>query len=328
MKNKINDGILDSIGNTPMVKLNFGDFDFLAKLEYFNPGGSVKDRTALFMIKEAERQGLLKEGGTIVEASSGNQGIALAMIGAIKGYKVIITVPSRTSAEKVAAARAYGAQVIVCEDNTGNSDGKDYCSMAEKLEKEIPGAYRPNQYFNRSNAMAHYKTTGPEIWEQTDGKLTHLFLAAGSCGTIAGVGKYLKEQNKSIKIIGIDAATSPYSSKDPKPYENEGIGIEHPDAIFEEKYVDQVLPVADSEAFNRTRELALKGLLVGPSSGAVMEGVHKLSASFKSIDVVVALFADSGRAYLSKIFSEVAKPAKILSASKEKQFSPAVVSSV
>ena len=327
MKSKIKDGILASVGNTPMVKLNFGQFDFLAKLEYFNPGGSVKDRTALFMIQEAERQGLLKKGGTIVEASSGNQGIALAMIGAIKGYKVIITVPSRTSGEKVAAARAYGAKVIVCQDNTGRNDEKDYCSMAVALEKEISGAYRPNQYFNRANSMAHYQTTGPEIWEQTGGKITHLFLAAGSCGTIAGVGKFLKEKNPEIKIFGIDAATSPYSSKEPKPYENEGIGIEHPDAIFEKKYVDQVLPVTDSEAFGRTRELAMKGLLVGPSSGAVMHGVYELSRGFKPADTVVALFADSGRAYLSKIFTEKKDASSKANNEKKGRFS-SVASSV
>ena len=294
--------ILSLIGNTPLAKFNLSlPCDFFAKLEYFNPGGSIKDRSALFMVQEAEKKGLLDSGSTIVEASSGNQGIALAMIGAIKGYKVIITVPGRSSVEKVATMRAYGAEVVICGD-TGEGGSENYCDAAKRIAKELPGAYAPCQYFNQSNVLAHYSTTGPEIWRQSGGRITHFFAGAGSCGTIVGAGRYLKEKNPNIKIIGIDADTSPYSSHEPKPYQNEGIGIDYPDALFDKSIVDEVLPISDREAFSRTRDLAETGILVGPSSGAVIEGVMRVKNQFRSSDVVVAIFADSGRAYLSKVF--------------------------
>ncbi|MFC1854834.1 PLP-dependent cysteine synthase family protein [Candidatus Dependentiae bacterium] len=306
MLDRINtgEGILSAVGNTPVVEIDLGlKCQLLAKLEYLNPGGSIKDRSALFMVLEAENNGFLKPGGTIVEASSGNQGIALAMIGCAKGYKVIITVPARTSIEKVKTIKAYGAKVIVCGD-TGLKDSESYCDVAKRLSKEIDGAYMPNQYFNESNAAAHYGTTGPEIWKQTKGKITHFFCGAGSCGTIMGVGKFLKEQNPDVKIIGVDADTSPYSCKNPRPYKNEGIGIDYPvEGLFDESQVDQIIPVSDDAAFSRTIEIAKTvGTLVGPSSGAVVEGVLRYREIFKPGDVAVAIFADSGRAYLEKVF--------------------------
>ena len=295
--------ILELIGNTPLAKLEFGtQATILAKLEYLNPGGSLKDRSALFMIEEAERRGLLKPGGTIVEASSGNQGIALAMIGAVKGYKVVITVPDRTSDEKIATLRAYGARVFVCPDTDSLDDPQGYHPKANELFKSIPNAFMPNQYHNKLNAQAHYSTTGPEIWKQTNGAITHFFAGTGSCGTITGVGRYLKEQNKNIKVIGIDAAMSAYSSKNPKSYETEGIGIDSGD-ILDISVVDEIIPIEDKDSFAMTKKLANEyGLMVGLSSGAVMHVVMEYSKKLNPTDVAVVIFGDSGRAYLRKVF--------------------------
>lgn len=295
---------LEAIGNTPIVKLDFGTTPLLlAKLEYLNPGGSIKDRCALFMIEEAERNGILKPGGTIVEASSGNQGIALSMIGKVKGYRVIITVPDRTSSEKIAVLRAYGAEVHVCPNTDSHDDPENYHTLAVHLAKTIPGAFMPNQYFNKSNPLAHYSTTGPEIWQQTGGSVTHVFMGAGSCGTMSGIGRYLKEQNPSVKIIGIDAATSMYSSKEPKAYNVEGLGIDVISDTFDQSVVDEIMPIADEDAFAMTRTLAQKhGLLMGISSGAVMHVALEYCKKLKPSDVVVVILADSGRAYLSKVF--------------------------
>jgi cystathionine beta-synthase len=296
--------ILESIGHTPLVKLLFDiKPTILAKLEYFNPGGSIKDRAALFMVEEAEKQGLLKPGGTIVEATSGNQGIALAMIGAVKGYDVIITVPDRTSAEKISTLQAYGAKVYVCPNADSLDDPDGYHAKAEELYHKIPGAFMPNQYYNVANLRAHYLTTGPEIWEQTDGKVTHCFVAMGTCGTISGVGRYLKERKPEVKIIGIDAATSKFSSPDcPKAYKSEGIGVDVVSDILDLSVIDEVVPIEDLDVFNMTRELAKKGLLVGLSSGAVMHVALKHAETLNEDDIVVVIFADSGRSYLSKVF--------------------------
>jgi cystathionine beta-synthase len=295
--------ILQLIGNTPLAKINVGiNGHTFAKLEYLNPGGSVKDRPALFMVEDAEKNGLLKKGGTIIEASSGNQGIALAMIGAVKGYNVIITVPDRTSTEKIATLRAYGAKVFVCPDTANLDDPQGYHAKAKELLKTIPNSYMPNQYHNKLNPQAHYETTGPEIWDQTNGKITHLFVGAGSCGTISGAGKFLKEQNQNVKIIGIDAATSAYSSKNPKAYEVEGIGIDTNDNL-DPTVIDEIIPVTDKQAFDTTKKLAKEyGLMVGISSGAVMHGLFSYSPNLKTDDIVVAIFADSGRSYLKKVF--------------------------
>jgi len=299
-----NKTILQQIGNTPMIKLDLNlPGKIHAKLEYLNPGGSIKDRSALFMIEDAERKGMLKPGGTIVEASSGNQGIALSMIGAVKGYDVIITVPDRTSDEKIAALRAYGAKVFVCPDTDDLHNPEGYHAKAHELCKRTPNSFMPNQYHNKLNPLAHYSTTGPEIWKQTDGKITHLFVGAGSCGTISGTGKFLKEQNENVKIIGIDAATSAYSSKNPKAYEAEGIGIDTNDNL-DLSVIDEIIPVDDKSTFETTRKLATEhGLLVGLSSGAVMHALFEYAEKLTDSDVVVAIFADSGRAYLRKAFN-------------------------
>ncbi len=296
--------LLQHIGKTPIAKLEFDvKPTLLAKLEFMNPGGSVKDRSALFMIEQAEKNGDLKPGGTIVEASSGNQGIALAMIGALKGYKVIITVPDRTAAEKVAILRAYGAEVCVCPNTDDLHDPRGYHAKAEHFLHSIPGAYMPNQYFNKSNPLAHYTTTGPEIWEQTQGTVTHVILGAGSCGTISGVGRYLKEQNPNVKIIGVDAATSAYSSKNPKAYNVEGLGIDVITDTFDQAVVDKIIPISDEDAFSSTRKLATEhGLLVGISSGAVMHVALEYCKKLTEQDVVVVILADSGKNYLSKVF--------------------------
>lgn len=296
---------LDAIGNTPMVKLNFDVAPtILAKLEHLNPGGSIKDRSALYMIEEAERTGRLKPGGTIIEASSGNQGIALSMIGAIKGYKVIITVPDRTSAEKVATLQAYGTKVFVCPDTDNLEDPNGYHAKAKALCEQIKNSYMPNQYYNIENPRAHYETTGPEIWEQTQGKLTHCFVSMGSCGAISGIGRYLKEKNKNIKIIGIDALTSKLSMPDcPKTYKTEGMGVDVITDTLDRSVIDEIAPVSDEDTFAMTRNIAKKGYLVGLSSGAVLHVALERAKKLKSTDTLLVIFADSGRAYLSKVFN-------------------------
>ena len=295
--------ILELIGNTPLSKLELDlPPTILAKLEYLNPGGSLKDRSALFMIEDAEQRGILKPGGTIVEASSGNQGIALAMIGAVKGYKVIITVPDRTSEEKIGTLRAYGAKVYVCPDTDNLDDPEGYHAKAQVLAKTIPNAFMPNQYHNQRNPQAHYATTGPEIWNQTNGCVTHVIVGAGSCGTISGVGKYLKEKNKDIVIIGVDAATSAYSSQKPRAYDVEGIGIDTADNLML-SVIDTIIPVSDADVFAMTKKLARTyGLMVGLSSGAVMHVTMDYAKKLKPTDLVVVIFADSGRSYLKKAY--------------------------
>ncbi len=298
--------LLQAIGNTPLIKLPVKTPPtLLAKLEYLNPGGSIKDRSALYLIENAERTGLLKPGGTIIEASSGNQGIALAMIGKIKGYRVIITVPDRTAPEKIATIRAYGAEVHVCKNTADHLDSSGYHAKSEQLAREIPGSFVPNQYFNPLNAMAHYLSTGPEIWQQTGGTITHFLAGAGTCGTISGVGRYLKQQNKNIKIIGVDAANSFYSSKEPKAYAVEGLGIDVESAVFDQSVVDEIIPITDEDAFSMTRKVATEhGLLVGISSGAVIHVALEYAKKLTPHDVVVMILADSGRAYLQKVFMQ------------------------
>lgn len=296
---------LECIGNTPLAKL---DFDvrptLLAKLEFLNPGGSIKDRSALFMIEEAERRGELQPGGTIIEASSGNQGIAIAMIGTIKGYNVIITVPDRTSFEKISTLQAYGVKVYVCPDTDDLNDPNGYHAKAKELHHKIPNSYMPNQYYNVENPKSHYITTGPEIWQQSGGAVTHCIMSMGSCGTISGVGKYLKEQNSKIKIIGVDAATSKLSMPQcPKTYKVEGMGVDVITDTLNRSVIDEIIPLGDDDVFAMTKKLAKKGYLVGISSGAVMHVALEYCKKLKETDVVVVIFADSGRAYLSKAFA-------------------------
>ena len=297
--------LLDCIGKTPMIELDLGVAPtILAKLEFLNPGGSVKDRSALFMVEDAEKRGLLKPGGTIVEATSGNQGIALAMIGALKGYRVVITTPDRTALEKIAMLRAYGAEVYVCPNTDSHLDPRGYHAMAEKFVEEIEGAFMPDQYFNPLNAVAHYNSMGPDIWEQSKGRVTHFIAGAGTCGTISGAGRYLKEKKDTVKVIGVDAATSFYSSKEPKAYNVEGLGIDVESDVFDKSVIDSIIPITDKDAFDSTKVLAKQGLLVGISSGAVVHVARQYAKALTKDDVVVIILADSGRSYLSKVFAE------------------------
>lgn len=314
-----NKNTLSLIGNTPLVKL---DVDVkpavYAKFEFLNPGGSIKDRSALYMVEDAERKGLLQPGGTIVEATSGNQGIALAMIGKIKGYRVIITVPNRTSEEKVAILKAYGAEVYVCPNASSHHDPNGYVARAQALVKQIPGAFMPDQYVNPVNADAYYGSLGPEIWEQTEGAVTHFIAGAGTCGTISGVGRFLKEKNANVKIIGVDAATSYFSSKEPKAYNVEGLGIDIISDVFNQKVVDHILTITDDDAFSATRKLAYKyGIMAGISSGAVMHVGMEYAKNLTEKDVMVLIFADSGRAYLSKVFNQQKIQASIVEKFKD-----------
>jgi cystathionine beta-synthase len=295
--------LLDTIGNTPLARIPFATPATLyAKLEYLNPGGSIKDRSALFMVEHAEKAGILQPGGTIIEASSGNQGIALAMIGAAKGYKVIITTTPKFSQEKLQTIQAYGAEIVMCPPTSFIEDPNSYHSTACRLHKETPNSFMPNQYFNPVNAQAHYTLTGPEIWQQTNGTITHFFAAAGTGGTIYGTGKYLKEQNPNIKIIAIDAKNSFYSTKgNPKPYKLEGVGIDFASDVVDYTMMDDIIPVSDEDAFAMLKNLARNyGFLVGLSSGAVAWGAQHYMPQLKKDDVAVMIFGDSGRAYLTK----------------------------
>jgi len=297
--------VFTAVGNTPLVRINFDSPAALyAKLEYMNPGGSLKDRTALYMIEQAEKSGRLKPGYTIIDASSGNQGIAIAMVGAAKGYKVIITTTQKCSQEKLQTLKAFGAEVVVCPyvDRMDNPDS--YHSVALRMAKENPKSYMPNQYMNVENAEAHFHCTGPEIWGQTEGKITHFFAAAGTCGMVSGVGKFLKGKNKDIKIIAFDTANSYYSTKgNPKPYKIEGMGIDFDTPVLYKEFIDEILPVSDDEAFGAIGPIAAKyGILGGLSSGAVAFGAGKYAAAkMKKGDLGVMIFGDSGRAYLSKL---------------------------
>ncbi len=296
----------DLIGSTPLVAVPLtGPARCYAKLEYLNPGGSIKDRAARYMIEQAETHGLLKPGGTVIEASSGNQGIAAAYIGATKGYRVIITMSDKVSKEKQATIAAYGAEIIICPATATLDDPHSYHSVAQQLAASIPNSFMLNQYFNLDNSMAHYVDLGPEIWRQTEGKITHFFAAAGSGGTVNGVGRYLKEQNPSITIIGVDAATSYRSTGgNPKPYAIEGMGVDYDTPQLRNSTVDDFVAVPDREAFDMLRILARRyGILVGPPSGAVAYAVqHYFGNHTAAVDtaLVVMLFGDSGRAYLSK----------------------------
>lgn len=295
--------ILEAIGNTPLVKIPFDiPATVYAKLEYLNPGGSIKDRSALYMVQQAEKQGLLKPGGTLIDASSGNHGITVAMIGAAKGYNVIITVSEKVSTEKLNTLKAYGATVIVCPVTPFVDDPKSYHSVALKLHKETPNSFMPDQYFNVMNAQGHYHSLGPELWKQTEGKITHFFAGAGTGGTISGVGKYLKEQNPNIRIIAVDSNNSFRATHgNPKPYKIEGLGIDFVSPVLNYDVVDDIIEVSDNDAFAMLKKLAHNyGLLVGPTSGAVAHAVSTYAPHCNENDIIVMICGDSGRAYLSK----------------------------
>jgi cystathionine beta-synthase len=295
--------LLDAIGNTPIVRIMLDSpATIYAKLEYLNPGGSVKDRSALYMIEQAEKTGLLKPGGTLIDASSGNQGISTAMIGAVKGYKVIITVSAKVSLEKLRSIQAYGAEIVMCPSTEFVEDPRGYQSVACNIHAQTPNSFMLNQYFNLLNAEGHYHSLGPEIWRQTEGKITHFFAATGTGGTISGAGKYLKEKNKNVQVIGVDAINSYRATGGhPKPYKMEGIGVDFISPVLDYSVVDAFAEVSDADGLGMLKVLARKhGLLVGPSTGAVAHAVAEWAKPLSADDIVVFICGDSGRAYLSK----------------------------
>jgi cystathionine beta-synthase len=302
------ESILDLVGNTPLVRLSKVTEGLrpiiLAKLEQLNPGGSVKDRIGLAMLEDAEQRGLLRPGGTIVEPTSGNTGHGLAMAAAIKGYKMIFVMPDKMSAEKISLLRAYGAEVVICPTNVDRDSPQSYYSVADRLSREVPGAFQPNQYFNARNPEAHYRTTGPEIWRQTEGRITTFVAGVGTGGTISGVGKYLKEQNPAVRIIGADPEGSIYSG-DIAPYKVEGVGEDFWPGTFDRDIVDEFIQVTDRECFVAARKLARQeGILVGGSAGLALHAAIQVAVDSKADDVIVVLLPDTGRNYLSKFFSD------------------------
>jgi len=315
---KICDSILDAIGHTPLVRLNkvteSVPATVYAKVETFNPGNSIKDRMALKMIEDAEKSGKLKPGGTIIEGTSGNTGMGLAIAGIVKGYKCIFTTTDKQSKEKVDALKAFGADVIVCPTNVYPEDPRSYYSVAARLNKEIPNSFYPNQYDNLSNSQANYEQTGPEIWDQTDGKITHLVVGAGTGGTISGAGKYLKEKNKNIKIWGIDTygsvlktfhETKTIDKNEIYPYVTEGIGEDFIPKNYDFSIIDHFEKVTDKDAALMTRDIVRKeGIWVGNSAGSAIAGLLQLKNQLKPSDVVVVIFHDHGTRYLAKIFND------------------------
>jgi len=310
--------ILETIGNTPLVKINKITKDIealvLAKVETFNPGNSVKDRMAIKMIEDAEKDGRLKPGGTIIEGTSGNTGMGLALGAIIKGYKLICVIADKQSKEKVDILRAFGTEVIVCPTNVEAEDPRSYYSVSKKLATETPNSWYVNQYDNPSNALAHYQQTGPEIWKQTQGKITHFVVGVGTGGTISGVGKYLKEKNPNIKIWGIDTygsvfkkyhETGIFDQNEIYPYITEGIGEDILPENVDFSIIDGFEKVTDKDAAIYQRRLALEeGLFVGNSAGSTIKGVLQLQKHFKPDDVVVVLFHDSGSRYVGKMFND------------------------
>jgi cystathionine beta-synthase len=305
---QFSDSILDLVGHTPMLRLQKVARGvrpaILAKLEQLNPGGSVKDRIALTMIEDAERSGLLRPGGTIIEPTSGNTGHGLAMVAAIKGYNMIFVMPDKMSAEKISLLRAYGADVVVCPTNVERESPQSYYSVAERLSHEIPGAFQPNQYFNPRNPEAHYRTTGPEIWDQTEGKIDVFVAGMGTGGTISGVARYLKEQKPSVHIVGADPEGSLFSGPI-APYKVEGVGEDFMPGTMDIKLVDQVVQVTDKQSFVAARRLAREeGILVGGSSGMALHAALEVARDRGPDDVIVVLFPDTGRNYLTKFFND------------------------
>ncbi|MDX1463890.1 MAG: pyridoxal-phosphate dependent enzyme, partial [Marinirhabdus sp.] len=310
--------ILETIGNTPLVKINTLAEDIpalvLAKYETFNPGNSVKDRMALQMIEDAEADGRLKPGGTIIEGTSGNTGMGLALAAIVKGYKMICVISDKQSKEKIDILKAVGSKVIVCPTNVAPDDPRSYYSTSARLAEETPNSWYVNQYDNPSNAKAHYLSTGPEIWEQTDGKVTHFIVGVGTGGTISGVGKYLKEQNPNIKVWGIDTygsvfkkyhETGIFDENEIYPYITEGIGEDILPKNVDFSIIDGFTKVTDKDAAIYTQKLAKKeGMFLGNSAGAAMKGILQLKEHFNEDDVVVVLFHDHGSRYVGKMFND------------------------
>lgn len=310
--------ILDTIGNTPLVQINHITKELpcqvLAKVEYFNPGHSCKDRMALKMVEDAEKDGRLQPGGTIIEGTSGNTGMGLALAAIVKGYKLICVISDKQSKEKMDILRAVGAEVVVCPTNVEPEDPRSYYSVSKRLAEETPNSWYVNQYDNPSNTQANYEQTGPEIWEQTKGRITHFVVGVGTGGTISGIGKYLKEQNPNVKIWGVDTygsvfkkyhETGVFDENEIYPYVTEGIGEDILPENVDFSIIDGFTKVTDKDAAVYTRRLAKEeGLFVGMSAGSAIKGVLQFKEHFKPDDVVVVLFHDSGSRYVAKIFND------------------------
>lgn len=317
---KVIDNVLELIGQTPLIRLKnmTSDFDgeYLAKVEAFNPGHSSKDRIALHILEEAERKGILKPGDTIVETTSGNTGFSIAMVSIIKGYECILAVSSKSSPDKIDALKAMGAKVYVCPAHVSADDPRSYYEVAKRLHNEIKGSVYINQYFNELNMDAHYHSTGPEIWEQTDGEITHLVACSGTGGTISGTARYLKEQNPAIKIIGVDAygsvlkkyhETGELDKNEIYPYRIEGLGKNLIPTATDFSVIDRFEKVNDEESAHTAREIVLKeGLFVGYTSGAAMQAIKQLNKQgvFKPTDKIVVIFPDHGSRYMSKVYND------------------------
>lgn len=304
------DNVVEMIGNTPLVRLHRVaegvSATVLAKVEYVNPGGSVKDRIAVKMVEAAEREGQLRPGGTIVEPTSGNTGVGLAMVAQLRGYRCVFICPDKVSEDKQNVLRAYGAEVVVCPTAVAPEDPRSYYSVSDRLAKELPGGWKPNQYTNPNNPASHYESTGPEIWDQTEGRITHFVAGVGTGGTISGVGRYLKEASKGrVRIVGVDPEGSVYSGGTGRPYLVEGVGEDFWPETYDRTICDEIVEVSDQDSFAMTRRLAREeGLLVGGSCGMAVVGALRVAAAGGPDDVIVVLLPDGGRGYLSKIFND------------------------
>jgi cystathionine beta-synthase len=301
--------VLDLVGNTPLVRLQKVargvEPTIVAKLEYMNPGGSVKDRIGMRMIERAERDGKLKPGGTIVEPTSGNTGVGLAIAAAIKGYRCIFVMPDKMSQEKISLLRAYGAEVVICPTAVPPESPESYYNVSDRLAEEIPGAFKPDQYSNEANPKAHYETTGPEIWEQTGGELDAFVISVGTGGTISGTARYLKEQRPDLLVVGADPEGSIYNSPEVHPYLVEGIGEDFWPETYDPSLVDEYVTVSDRDSFRTARALAREeGLLVGGSGGTAVHAALKVAERFGPDATIVTLIPDGGRAYLSKFYDD------------------------
>jgi cystathionine beta-synthase len=304
------DNVTETIGETPLIRLrNVTDgitATVLAKVEYFNPGGSVKDRIAQRMVEDAEKAGLLQPGGVIVEPTSGNTGVGLALVAQLRGYRCIFVCPDKVSQDKINVLKAYGAEVVVCPTAVAPEDPRSYYNVSDRLAREVPGAWKPDQYSNPANPRSHYEDTGPELWDQTTGRLTHFVTGVGTGGTVTGVGRYLKEASGgTVRIIGADPEGSVYSGGTGRPYLVEGVGEDFWPDTYDRGICDEIVEVSDSDSFAMTRRLAREeGLLVGGSCGMAVVAALKVARDAGPDDVIVVLLPDGGRGYLSKIFDD------------------------